>query len=154
MILRCEEEQKMKTFKLVALTVVVGEENENRHPIELLDGLIINQEDGENHWTIEALVESKYVELFQELDDEKKPFTIQATITKPSNDPATFKVSVAKITVFEHTVSILLDGILLARKLSIAETILEDLISRGLEGEQLLEHFKERIHYKTIPHSK
>ncbi len=52
----------MKTFKLVDLNVERLDKDDQ--PIEqfpLLDGLIINKEDGENHWLIEALVPAEHL---------------------------------------------------------------------------------------------
>ncbi len=52
----------MKTFKLVDLNVErVDKEEQSIEQFPLIDGLIINKEDGENHWLIEALVQKEHL---------------------------------------------------------------------------------------------
>lgn len=52
----------MKTFKLVDLNVErVDKEEKSIEQFPLIDGLIINKEDGENHWLIEALVPKEHL---------------------------------------------------------------------------------------------
>lgn len=54
--------KQMKTFKLVDLNVErVDKEEKSIEQFPLIDGLIINKEDGENHWLIEALVAKEHL---------------------------------------------------------------------------------------------
>ena len=45
---------------LKALDII---ENDSRKKIELIDGLIINREDEENQWIIEAYIDQKYLKI-------------------------------------------------------------------------------------------
>ncbi len=55
----------MKTFKLKKLIVKEGIEAKLlQHEIKLLDGLIINREDEQNRWLIEAFIDQSYLEFF------------------------------------------------------------------------------------------
>ena len=52
----------MKSFKLISLQILT--EKKQLVDIELVDGLIINKENGSNTWIVEALVkESHYNDL-------------------------------------------------------------------------------------------
>lgn len=56
----------MKTFKLVDLNVErLDKEGQPFEQFPLIDGLIINKEDGENHWMIEALVSKEHKSFFK-----------------------------------------------------------------------------------------
>jgi len=78
----------MKTFKLVDLNVERLDKDDQ--PIEqfpLLDGLIINKEDGENHWLIEALVPAEHLSFFDMLMKSQKEAKVFVTITKKATVP-------------------------------------------------------------------
>lgn len=51
----------MKTFKILSLTILNDGE---RVSIPLIDGLILNKEDGRGTWLIEAYTERKYLPFF------------------------------------------------------------------------------------------
>jgi putative protein kinase ArgK-like GTPase of G3E family len=139
----------MKTFKLVELTNIRHEgQMIKRENIVLNDGLIINKEDGENHWLIEACVDKQYLPFFEEASAKEQELHLLATISKKSNDPATLFAKVKKITVMEEHLSVLLDGTLVRTKIDMAEVLLEDLIEQGLKGEELLKEFKQKLHEK------
>lgn len=83
----------MKTFKLVALDLIEQKEEEVvQNNIPLIDGLIINREDDDNTWLMEAYTEHSYFELFTALQ-EYDEILLQVKITKESNEPATFITS-------------------------------------------------------------
>lgn len=51
----------VKTFRLIDLKIVRQDETSKRlEEFPLIDGLIINKEDGENHWMVEGLVSKEY----------------------------------------------------------------------------------------------
>lgn len=135
----------MKTFKLVSMQVV---EETKLMDIELDDGLIINKEDENNTWLIEAYVKKDYLDFFQKLYEAEKEVLVQVVITKKENDPATFLSKVSSINTFENHLSILFKGNLAGRKNDFAELLLTDLISKGLSGGELLSTFKEEIRSK------
>src|SRR5690625_7577697 len=80
----------MKTFMLKAIDII---ENSSRKKVELIDGLIINREDEENQWIIEAYIDQKYLNYFQKLQNQNEKVMIEVKITKETNDPATFITS-------------------------------------------------------------
>lgn len=57
----------MKTFRLIDLKIELDPQQDKMSSIPLRDGLIINKEDGENHWMIEALIPKKHRQVFEVL---------------------------------------------------------------------------------------
>jgi CO/xanthine dehydrogenase FAD-binding subunit len=133
---------EMKTFKLISLQVVT--ENELMD-ITLDDGLIINKEDEAFTWLIEAYTKRSNFDFFQKVMKENKELVVQVIITKMENDPAPLKVKVRSVTEFDDNISVLLEGKLKRSKNKYAELILQDLIQRGMNGEELLAEFKTRM---------
>jgi hypothetical protein len=139
----------MKTFKLVALEVASSDhEDTNYQTIELADGLIINKENEENHWIIEALLPNTYLSYFEELFKQRQPLKLQATISSKSNDPASFSADMIGITKMKQHFSVLLKGLLTSRKSHSPEMILQELIEQGLSGDALLQEFKRKLYEK------
>lgn len=136
----------MKTFKLVGLRLLRQSPDQIYHEeISLIDGLIINKEDEHSNWLIEIFVSKEYLDLFEQELANDHSLIVHATITKPSNDPATFKAKVRSITKLGDFLSILLDSQILMNKTNLAEVILADLIEKGLTGDDLLIEFKHQI---------
>lgn len=78
----------MKTFKLVDLNVErVDKEEQSIEQFPLIDGLIINKEDGENHWLIEALVQKEHLSFFEQLQNSQSEAKVFVTITKKKQSP-------------------------------------------------------------------
>ncbi|MFC0272332.1 YwpF family protein [Metabacillus herbersteinensis] len=140
----------MKTFKLVGLKVEQNEDNVNRvKEIVLEDGLIINKEDGENHWLIEALVSKDYATFFEELANLKSDLRIFVTISKKSNTPAQINAKIKSLTILKEHMSILLEGRLQTKKLKHnPEKLLSDLMTQGLSGDSLLQAFRQNVNEK------
>ncbi|MCC3356183.1 YwpF-like family protein [Bacillus sp. REN16] len=142
----------MKTFKLVSLKVLKQNEQPNRTlDIPLIDGLIINREDGENRWIVEAFIEKSFKDIFEKAKQEGEKLNLQVTISKKSNDPASLMGDVKIIKEMENSASVLLDGNLVPSRHNMAEILLTDLIQQGLQGEGLLAEFKNRLHEKKKP---
>ncbi|WP_044749182.1 YwpF-like family protein [Bacillus alveayuensis] len=134
----------MKTFKLAALSIV--HDDRHREKIGLIDGLIINKEDGRNHWLIETYLDKKYEELFSRLQQTNEEFRLQVTISHKSNDPANMIATVRSITIMDEHMSVLMDGLLVQNKTDLAEIVLANLVEQGLQGEALLKEFKHQLH--------
>jgi hypothetical protein len=134
----------MKTFKLVGLQVVY--DDLHRKEISLIDGLVINKEDGRNRWLIETYVDKQYEPLFLELQKENDEFRLQVTISNKSNDPANMIATVRSITLMNEHISVLMDGLLIRNKTDLAEVVLAGLVEKGLQGEALLKEFKHQLH--------
>ncbi|MEH7224625.1 YwpF family protein [Bacillus sp. JJ1566] len=142
----------MKTFRLVSLVVLHQKEQPSRiEEIPLIDGLIINQEDGENSWIVEAFIDKSYKTIFEKAKQDEAKLNLQVTISQKSNDPASLMGEVKIIKEMENSVSVLLEGNLVPSRLNMAEIVLTDLIQQGLQGEGLLTEFKNRLQEKKKP---
>ncbi|MFC4556924.1 YwpF-like family protein [Virgibacillus kekensis] len=136
----------MKTFKLASLDIVDSRNSGTVHQsFPLLDGLIINREDEENRWIVEAFLENKYYDFFTELCDKNKEVIIQVHITKKSNAPATFITSVIGVNEIGKNMNVLFRGTIVNHQKEIVEDKLKALIDEGYNGEKLLEKFKESM---------
>lgn len=137
---------EMKTFKLVDLNVErVDKEEKSIEQFPLIDGLIINKEDGENHWLIEALVAKEHLSFFEQLQNSQTEATVFVTITKQSNRPAQLTAAVKNIVKLEESIQVLIYGQMVTRKQHSTETLLESLVKEGYTGNKLIEAFKQKI---------
>ncbi|VEF46495.1 YwpF [Bacillus freudenreichii] len=136
----------MKTFKIVALQVI--DEQKHAKNIPLTDGLIINKENEEGSWIIEAYVADRFQSYFESIQEENTPFEIRVIITHAANDPAPFTVSIHSIRPVKDHISVLFIGRLSKRRNEYLELLLDDLIKEGLSGEKLLMEFKARMRMK------
>lgn len=135
----------MKTFRLVGMKI---ERDERYADIPLEGGLIINKEDGENRWMIEALLNKNYLSYFQELKEKDDELSMLVTITKSTNTPAKVTAVIKEVVELEQNkVSVLFEGGLTAnRPRGDAEKLLSELIDEGLTGEELLQAFSSKWH--------
>jgi hypothetical protein len=137
----------MKTFKLVALSIVHGE---NVEQLDLQDGLIINREYGKENWLIEALLPKIEHEKYEAFCKSEEMLHVQATISKPTNDPASFEAVIRNVAVMEDRMSILFEGELFRKNTNYHEKLLERLILEGYAGEKLVQAFKEKVKEKPV----
>lgn len=134
----------MKTFRLIDLKIELDPKQDKMSSIPLRDGLIINKEDGENHWMIEALIPKKYRQVFEVLFQQHTEVKILVTITKENNRPVHLSVQVKNIVALEENISVLLDGKMITNRYRTeTEEVLKDLVKEGLSGEKLLDAFKQ-----------
>lgn len=142
----------MKTFKLVNL--MMGQEGVSKDEVSpkeipLEDGLVLNREDGENSWLIEALVPKKFDSYFQKLLEAQTKEKVYVTISKKTNTPAQILARVKTIVPLDDHISVLLDGRLLTSKpIHDPEELLQSLIDQGLTGEALMKEFKLNINQR------
>lgn len=136
----------MKTFKIVALQVI--DDHQKAKNIPLTDGLIINKENDEGSWIIEAYVENRFLSYFESIHEKGDSFEIRVIITHAANDPAPFTVSIHSIKPVKDHISVLFTGRLSKRRNEYLELLLDDLIKEGLSGEELLTEFKARMRMK------
>lgn len=123
----------------------VDKEEKSIEQFPLIDGLIINKEDGENHWLIEALVPKEHLSFFDQLQKKQAEVKVFVTITKKSNRPAQLTAAVKNIAELEESISVLIYGQMVTRKQQGTETILESLVKEGYTGAKLIEAFKQKI---------
>ncbi|MBP1948709.1 YwpF-like family protein [Virgibacillus litoralis] len=136
----------MKTFKLASLEILDSQEsNMVQQSFPLLDGLVINREDEQNRWVIEAYLLHKYYNFFQKLKEKQEEVLIQVKISKESNEPATFITSLIGINEIGAHMNVLFKGTIVDQRKSIVEDKLKSLIDEGYSGEELLIKFKEHI---------
>ena len=137
----------MKSFKLISLQIVT--ENLNLIDIALTDGLIINKEYDARSWLLEAFVEEKHFkELEPSLPDIDGEVYIQAVITKKDNEPALFQTVLRTIRKVGNHYSLLFVGHIQKTRSKYAELLLEDLVQKGLVGDELIKEFKKKIRSK------
>ncbi len=133
----------MKTFKLCSLVVLLDHEIEPNE-IPLVAGLIINKEEVQKNWIIEAVVQDDYQSYFQRLHETQEKFMVEATITKRTNAPATFVCTVKKVKKIQTHTSVLLDGLLVVKEDDFSDMILRSIIEEGYQGEDIITEFKKR----------
>lgn len=133
----------MKTFKLCSLVVLLDDEVEPKE-IPLVDGLIINKEEVQKNWLIEAIVSRSLEDYFKKLFESQEKFMVEATITKRTNAPATFICTVKSVSEINDNTSILFDGVLVVKEDDFSDMILRSIIEDGYQGEDILSEFKRR----------
>ncbi|WP_070121285.1 YwpF family protein [Bacillus marinisedimentorum] len=133
----------MKTFKLKSFFILSEEGTQSKlHEIPLVDGLIINREEANHRWLIEALaLEEDVAHVINEL--EAGDLKVEVTITKRDNPPAAFVARLRSITKLEEHISVLLDAVMIQDKKDVSDILLGDLIEEGYTGDDLLEKFKK-----------
>ncbi|MFN7252774.1 MAG: YwpF family protein [Anaerobacillus sp.] len=133
----------MKTFKLCSLVLLLDNDIEPNE-IPLVAGLIINKEEVQKNWLIEAVVTEKQETYFRKLLETQEKFMVEATITKKSNAPATFVCTVKSINKINNNLSVLLDGLLVVKEDDFSDMILRSILEEGFEGEEIFKEFKRR----------
>lgn len=136
----------MKTFKLSSLEIVENQDDDIvLHGIPVLDGLVINREDEQNHWVIEAFMEKAYLEGFHKLNEKDDTVMLQVKITKDTNTPATFISSILSINEIGEQINVIFMGTIVDKRKGIVKDMLKNLIEEGYQGESLYKQFKELI---------
>lgn len=136
----------MKTFKLKSLKVIHFVKGViSLEHIPLIDGLIINREDDENQWVIEAFTEKQHLSYFKQLQDTKHDVIVEVKITKESNDPALFITSIIGLNEIETHMNVLFKGTIIDHPKEKIEAKLKSLIQDNIKEEELLVRFKEEL---------
>ncbi len=132
----------MKTFKLISLQVV---EECGLIDINLEDGLVINKEDKNRTWLLEAYVSGTYEPYFQELIQAGQEVPLQVVITRAENDPAYFQAKSLQMKKLSGGYLSLLFKGGINQANTYPEILLKALIEKGLCGQELLKEFKEKM---------
>jgi hypothetical protein len=135
----------MKTFKLVELEIL---EDDMIVEVPLTHGLIINKEDEDSSWLLEAYSELFLYDYFRKITDQNRELIVQAVITKKENDPAFFQTKIVSLQKFDSKISILFKGRLRRARSDYSELLLDSLIKKGFSGDDLLLEFKEKMKCK------
>ncbi|GHH98730.1 YwpF family protein [Neobacillus kokaensis] len=135
----------MKTFKLFSLDVL---EDDKSIEVPLVDGLVLNKEDDNYTWLLEAYTDLNLYDYFDKIFTEKREIIVEVKITKKENAPAYFQTKICSLLKFEDHISILLEGHLRRNKSDYSELLLDNLLQKGLEGQALLDEFKDKMKSK------
>ncbi|WLV25618.1 YwpF family protein [Aciduricibacillus chroicocephali] len=135
----------MKTFYLKSLAILEEASNElNRVDIELIDGLIINREDENHGWIVEAYIDKDYNSYFINLKEQGKVM-IEVKITSEHNEPATMIAEIIGMNELGKEINVLFRGKIVDERKERIEKKLKELIDQGYQGDQLLEKLKSSI---------
>ncbi|MGN1387208.1 MAG: YwpF family protein [Bacillus sp. (in: firmicutes)] len=137
----------MKSFRLVSLQIITADEQLAN--IELTEGLTINREDEHNRWLIEAFVHRDHYPPLAKAIEDQNSIRLQATITKKENNPASFQARVLTIKKVDEYYSVLFEGQIISNHIQYTELLLEKLVENGLNGQELINAFKEKIRSKA-----
>ena len=132
-------DKPLKTFKLLSFEI---EHQKKIQSIPLIDGLIINQENSHQLWTVELFISKQYEPIFQKLLEDQTVIKAQVVISFPDNDPAHFLVVVSSIHLIGDSISVLLKGRITHKKRQYAELLLEKLLEQNLTKDELLHEFE------------
>lgn len=129
----------MKTFKMVSFGFV---KEDDVHNIPLVDGIIINQNNSDDTWILEAFITKDHLKHFEKFEKSGAEFNVQVIITSSDNDPAPFHVKIDSITEIGEKFSILMKGTVTVRT-KYAVTLLKTLLEENLSKEELLQRFEQ-----------
>lgn len=136
----------MKTFKAVRFQIV--SENSTVTEYELIDGVIINKENSGTGWLLEIVISDVHQEQMEQYMAEEKLLDIRVVITRPSNDPALFDATIKHITPLKEYISVVFECHIYTLRQVYAESLLEQLVSEGLEGDELITTFNRMMQSK------
>ena len=132
-------DKSLKTFKMLSFEI---EYQKKLQSIPLIDGLVINQENSHQLWTVECFISQQYEPIFQQLLDEQTVIKAQVVISFPDNDPAHFLIVVSSIHRIGDNISVLLKGRITHKQRQYAELLLEKLLAQELSKNELLHEFE------------
>ncbi|WP_157796290.1 YwpF family protein [Bacillus xiapuensis] len=142
----------MKTFKIAGFFL---SEPDYSREIELIDGLIINRENEQRSWLIELYVDYQYEDLFKACQRQGEEINVQLLISHRDNDPATFTAKMREMNKLDRGINVLLEGRLQKMRNLYAKQVLERLVSKGLEGDALIDAFHTQLtRRRNIPSPK
>ncbi|MBG9783838.1 YwpF-like family protein [Shouchella lehensis] len=136
----------MKTFKLYAMQVIDGQEGKvTQEPIPLYEGLIINMENEEHTWFIDAVISKEDARLFEREQEAEHHILVSVVITSKDNHPAVMITSIESITDLKEGKSIILKGRIVSGRDDVLEDVFEDILEEGIQRESLLSEYKSRV---------
>ncbi|WP_147802252.1 YwpF-like family protein [Alkalicoccus halolimnae] len=139
----------MKTFRLCSLTILFDEAPQEDKPIKgkeipLRDGLIINKEEAEKNWLLEAVVDKDWLPFFEDYLHKQQPLMAEVTITKRTNDPATLYSEIKAVHELDEHLSVHIEGRIVAKREDLSDMLLRNLLDEGYKGEALYEEYRRR----------
>ncbi|MFZ4450743.1 YwpF family protein [Salibacterium aidingense] len=135
----------MKTFQLVSLHLLLKQKKDIATcEVPLEEGLIINREEKDKSWLIEAVVPTEEEMFFREKMKQGEKMVLEVIITDRHNTPALMTGSIRHIITLEEKISVMLDAKMAAGKDDVSKLILEELIKDGYTGEDMVKEFMNR----------
>ncbi|GAF14526.1 hypothetical protein JCM19045_3845 [Bacillus sp. JCM 19045] len=136
----------MKTFKLHALQVIDGQQGQmKQHLIPLKDGLIINMENDEHTWFVDAVISKEDAIQFENEQEADRHMLVSVVITSKNNHPAVMITSIESITELAEGKSVVLKGKIVSGRDDVLEDVFEDILEEGINREVVLDEFKRRV---------
>lgn len=129
----------LKTFKMISVGIL---DDDKIVDFPLVDGIIINQENSHRLWVLELFIASEHAAYFDRLKESGELVEARVVISYPGNEPAGFRVTVDVVQQIGDNISVLMKGRLKRARSKYAEHLLEELITEGLGGEELLKRFE------------
>lgn len=133
----------LKSFKVIDLKII---QDKNFLVPEVLDGVIINLEHGEQPWIIEIVTKSDLENLLENLKGSE--LDMMVTITRPTNAPAKFSTQLMAVNKNEDKLSVIFKGSIVDHGPNYAENLLDYLVRQGLQGDELVNEFNARMESK------
>lgn len=130
---------RLKTFKMISVGILADEKIQD---FPLIDGIIINQENSHRMWILEMFIDQQHEKLFEDWKESGELLEARVVISYPENEPAGFRVAVDAVERIGDHISVLLKGRLKRARTQYAEHLLEELITEGLSGDELLKRFE------------
>lgn len=139
------KERTMKTFRLVSLKLLLMKQGTvEEKVVPLQEGLIINREEKDGSWLIEAVIPHEERDFFEKIKNEKNKLVMEVLITDRKNEPAMMAGEVKKTVTLSEKISVMIVAKMTSGKEDISNLILQELIHAGYNGESLLEEFTNR----------
>lgn len=129
----------LKTFKMISVGIL---DDDKIVDFPLVDGIIINQENSHRLWVLELFIASEHAAYFDLLKESGELVEARVVISYPGNEPAGFRVTVDAVQQIGDNISVLMKGRLKRARSKYAEHLLEELITEGLGGDELLKRFE------------
>ncbi|MFB5663834.1 YwpF family protein [Alteribacillus sp. HJP-4] len=135
----------MKTFRLRSLQFFIEEEKSiELKDVPVIEGLIINREEDDGSWLLEAVIKTEHLAAFSAWKQAETLLIFEVVITHPENEPAMMKGTIRDILELNSNLSVMIDAKMAAGKDDISTMLLENLIKEGRSGEELLKEFSKR----------
>ena len=130
----------MKSFNVVSVHLKIDGEFQN---LDFLEGIIINNELGDDAWLIEISLQETWKKRLEKFLNNDVDILVK--ITRPSNTPAHFAGQLVDINDLEGLISVIFTGDVLSSNPNYPVELLEELVTKGLSGEELIEKFKQNM---------
>ncbi|SDC54297.1 YwpF family protein [Shouchella lonarensis] len=136
----------MKTYKLHALQVIEEQDGHvKQRPIPLEDGLIINMENKERVWFVDAVVSASDVTSFEQIYEKGQHMLISVVITSKNNHPAVMFTSIESITDLNEGKGIVFKGKIIFGRDDVLKDVFKDLLKNDYNKDEMLGEFKRRV---------